>query len=87
MQDKIISFLSTLFRCCYNVATQTSLYRPLQDVNQASSRRRETDVLKTSQIRRLQEDVNTTSSRRQKTDVLKTSEIRRLQDVVNRTSS
>ena len=47
VQDKKISFISTLCRRRYDVATQTSFYKRLQDiVNQTSSRRRKSDVFK-----------------------------------------
>ena len=43
------SFLSTLYRRGYDVATQMLFYTRLQDVaNQTSSRRRKSDVVKTS---------------------------------------
>ena len=72
VQNKKKIFLMT-YRRHYDVATQTSIYRRLQDdVNRTSARRCKSDVIKTSQIRRLQDVVNWTSSRRRKSDVLKT---------------
>ena len=63
IQTEKKSFLSTLHRRRYDVATQTSLYR------KTSSWRRKSDVFKMLYIRRLQNVVNRTPSKWRKSDV------------------
>ena len=72
VQDKEISFLSTLYRHRYDVATQTLFYRGLQwVVNQTSLRRRKSEIGRLQDVKfgRLRDDINQTSSRCCKSDV------------------